>query len=227
MINYLFAKYALKFIREPDKKWEFKTKYPKLLFLPHMELKEYLLFKDLCKNKKVFIEYGSGGSTIHLLKSGKKVFSVESNGEFHDMMNSISLVQKAKGQLLHPVHIDLGPCDMWGKPLTSEKECAWSRYYSEVWDEVKRHQSRVDVVFIDGRFRVCCCLYSILKVVEYGWKDTLFLVHDFWRRKHYHVVLKFLNEYKSRLDLASFRVKDNIDKDEVKWLLQQYAQATG
>jgi protein O-GlcNAc transferase len=214
MINYLFAKYFLKMIREPDKKWEWIKKYPKLLFLPHMEFEEYLLFKDLCKNKKVFIEYGSGGLTIHLLKSGKEVFTVESNGAFHNLMNSLNLVQKAEGRSLHSVFIDLGPCDQWGKPLTVEKESEWSRYYSEVWQHINPQRSKVDVVFIDGRFRVACCLYSILKVVEYGWKDTLFLVHDFWRRKHYHEVLRFLmninpgvNWLHSRLKTASIKMR--------------------
>lgn len=225
MINYLFAKFFLKTIKGESKKWEWISKYPRHLFLPHMELKEYLLFKDLCKNRKVFLEYGSGGSTIHLLKRGKEVYSVESNGGFYNFMNSLNIVQKAEGGSLHSILIDLGPCDQWGKPMTVEQERDWSRYYSEVWEHINRRRSKIDVVFIDGRFRVCCCLYSILKVMEYGWKDTLFLVHDFWRRKHYHVVLKFLQEYKSRVDLASFKVKEGIDKDEVKYLIEQYSLA--
>jgi protein O-GlcNAc transferase len=226
MFDFLFAKYVLKMAPTPEKKWALKRKYPRQLFTPHMTMREYLLFEQLCKDKKVFLEYGSGGSTIYFLKNHKSVYTVESNEEFYHLMNSVQLVQRSKGQLLHSKFIDLGTCNQWGKPLTSEKESEWPRYYREIWEDIHPEETTVDVVFIDGRFRVCCCLYSILKVMEYGWKDTLFLFHDFWRRKKYHVVLKFLNEYKSKADLAAFKVKDTINLSEVRGMIGEYATAS-
>lgn len=188
-----------------------------------MKLEEYLLFKELCRNKKVFLEYGSGGSTIQLLKGGKKVFSVESNPGFYHYMNGIGLVQRASGHSLTYKLVDLGDTDQWGIPLTTEKEENWSRYYEEAWNDIEAQNEKVDVVFIDGRFRVCCCLYSVLKVVEQGWQDTLFIIHDFWHRKHYHVVLQFLQEHKSAASLGAFTLKKGIDVAEVKNLIEAYA----
>jgi hypothetical protein len=190
-----------------------------------MQLSEYLLLKETFKNKKTFLEFGSGGSTIFLLKNRKKVFSVESNKQFYNYMRSINLVKKSLGSNLDYKLIDLGATNIWGKPIEAESEVTWSNYYCEVWEHITS-KDNIDVIFIDGRFRICCCLYSILKVLEYNWNDTVFVIHDFWRRKKYHIILKFLDEIKSSKDLATFRVKDNINIEEVRQMIDESALVT-
>jgi hypothetical protein len=222
MIKYIFAKGLAKVINHPKSEWTLKRKYPNVFFIPHMFLKEYLLFKSLCKGKSVFVEYGSGGSTIYLLKEGKQVFSVESNPEFYKYMNTIKPIQEANGKSLHYMFIDVGTSNKWGKPYRLEKKDEWHRYYMEVWDYINPQKIKVDAIFIDGRFRICCILYAILKVVEYSWQNTLFIIHDFWDRKQYHIVLKYLNESKSALRLGSFTVKDHVNVEEIKGLIHQH-----
>lgn len=226
MDSYYFSKAVFKMfkiIQLPQTKWTLRKKFPVLFFYPHMIRKEYMLFKELCRNKEVFLEYGSGGSTIHLLKSKKIVFSVESNPDFYKYMLSMTLVKRALQQNLHYKFINLGQTNQWGKPLTGEQSENWPRYYEEIWHEIDPAIHRLDVVFIDGRFRVCCCLYSILKAIEYNWLDITFVIHDFWRREKYHVVLDFLLEVKSAENLVSFRMKKNISVNRVKELLEEYS----
>ena len=226
MDTYYFSKAIfkiLKIVNKPDAKWDLIRKFPALFFHPHMKRKEYLQFKELCKNKRVFLEYGSGGSTIYLLKSNKIVFSVESNPDFCQYMCSMKFIKKAQNLNLHYKFVNIGPTNKWGKPLSEENIENWPKYYEQIWQEIDPALHPVDVVFIDGRFRVCCCLYSILKAVEYNWSDTVFVIHDFWRRKKYDIVLDFLEEIKSTENLVSFRMKNNIDISQVKEVLEKYA----
>jgi hypothetical protein len=222
-MSYLLSKAVLKAAITPTVRWKLRKMFPGAFFFPHMKHDEYLLFKELCSSKKVFLEYGSGGSTIYFLKKNKDVFSVESNPGFYSFMKSIQMVKDSLDKKLHYRFIDLGATDVWGKPLTNDNNSYWAEYYSRIWKDINPATDKVDVIFIDGRFRICCCLYSILKLVEYNWKDTVLIIHDFWRRKKYHVVLEFLEEIKSASDLASFRIKENIDIEEVKKKIQEYA----
>jgi hypothetical protein len=225
MITYFFSKVIFKIIKSPTVRWKLNKIFPTVFFFPHLELSEYLLFKKICRRKEKFLEYGSGGSTIYLLKNKKDVYSVESNPEFFSYMNSIDLVKKSVDKNLLYSFIDLGPTNQWGKPLTTDNAIDWPMYYSEIWKGIDP-KDKIDVIFIDGRFRVCCCLYSILKVVEYNWESTVFIIHDFWRRKKYHVVLQFLDEVKSSINLAIFKIKENVNIEEVKEKIHDNALVT-
>jgi hypothetical protein len=226
MDSYYLSKAVFKMfnkIRLPQTEWTLRKRFPGIFFYPHMTRKEYLLFKELCRDKQVLLEYGSGGSTIHLLKNKKMVFSVESNPDFYKYMSSIPLVKRALRQNLHYKYINLGQTNKWGRPLTDEHNDNWPSYYEEIWQQINPATHKVDVIFIDGRFRVSCCLYSILKSIEYNWLDVTFIIHDFWRREKYHVVLDFLLEVKSTENLVSFRLKKNISVSKVKRLLEEYS----
>ena len=229
MIPSLFAKLAFKALtlfRMGEYKWKLKRRFPKIFFQPHMEIKEYLLFKKVCKNKKVVLEYGSGGSTIYLLKKNKIVYSVESNLDFYKYMNSIDMVKTSQDNNLKFSFVDIGPTNEWGKPLQDEKSGEWQAYYKQIWHVIKADNTKVDVVFIDGRFRVSCCFYSMMKVMENGWNDTIFIIHDFWRRKKYHVILPFVQETQSSKNLAVFKIRSDVNVKELKAMLEDYQFAT-
>lgn len=229
MDTYLLSKGAFKIctlINMPEAKWTLKKKFPKVFFLPHMKQDEFLLFKKICERNHTFLEYGSGGSTIHLLKKGKRVFSVESNPEFFQYMSSINLVKANMNENLIYRFIDLGPTNQWGKPTSQETAPLWENYYAKIWQEIDPAKDKVDAIFIDGRFRVCCCLYSISKIIDFGWNDTTFVIHDFWRRKKYHVLLDFLKVEKSASDLAVFRLKKAVNIREIREKIEDYALST-
>lgn len=225
-ISYLLARVVFKFVKDPAKRWDYKKNFPQVFFLPHMKPEEYQLFTKICKNNSVFLEYGSGGSTIQLLKNKKKVYSVESNPEFYEFMESLKIVKKSLDKNLHYTFVDLGSTNKWGKPISTEQHHEWSDYYTKIWDSINAEKQKVDVIFIDGRFRVCCSLYSILKVLEYGKRDTIFMIHDFWRREQYHIVLKFFDEIVSSRNLAVLKLKENINISDVKRTLNEYTLVT-
>lgn len=222
MDSILFSKLVFKVVKKPELSWAFKTKWPALFFKPHMQLKEYYLLKELCKNKQVIVEYGSGGSTVYFLKQKKRVYSVESDADFYRLMCGLTIVKHALCRNLTYRLIDLGPTAKWGIPVNTHSNLTWPDYYTAIWKDVHKEE-KIDVVFIDGRFRVSCCLYSILRVLEKGCNDTLFIIHDFWLRKSYEVLLEFLDEYKSMITLASFTIKKDVDAEHIKRKLEEYA----
>ena len=225
-IAYYLSKAVFKVTKNPSVRWKLKESFPEAFFLPHMKPDEYQLFKKICRDKKVFIEYGSGGSTIYLLKNNKRIFSVESNPEFFGFMNSLPLVRKSVDKNLTYKFVDLGATNKWGEPLSSENSINWPEYYAGIWSSIDPARDKVDVIFIDGRFRVSCCLYSILKVIEYNWTDTTFVIHDFTKREVYKSVLQFLEEVASSRTLASFKLKAGINVEDVKAKLEEYALVT-
>ena len=73
-------------------------------------------------------------------------------------------------------------------------------------------------MLIDGRFRVACTLNCILNTPP----NCRIIIHDFWNRPNYHIVLPFL-ETKAKADtLGLFTKKERIDLNEVKSLATQY-----
>ena len=62
---------------------------------------------------------------------------------------------------------------------------------------------------IDGRFRVACTLKTISEC--YKNRDLEILIHDFWDREEYHILLKYLHEVDRADTLGVFVIKTNFD----------------
>jgi predicted O-methyltransferase YrrM len=60
----------------------------------------------------------------------------------------------------------------------------------------KEEQQSIDLVFIDGRFRVACCLkcYNVIK------DDCLIIFDDFLNRPYYHIVLDYFDIVDNTVD---------------------------
>lgn len=196
-------------------------KFPRAFFLPRMTREEFALLAELAEPAKTIIEYGSGGSTVFFLRKGKRIFSVDSNPFFHELMMSIPFISAHVGNGLNLDFVDVGPTDTWGTPVSADREDEWPRYVAQPWSRVDG-SAPVDMVLVDGRFRVACALYSVRKIQQLGWRDTTVLIHDFWDRKEYHVVLPFLQELKSSGTLGAFKVREGFDPGELDRLLEEY-----
>jgi|SRR5450432_1930938 len=205
-------------------KWDLNRKYPGTFFYPHLFKDEIPLFYNVIEKPKVILEYGSGGSTIQLLRLHKKLFSVDSNPEFFKMMSSLDILKSniIQNNLVYKF-IDLGPTDTWGNPAGEEFQSQWHEYYESIWSDIEKSKSKIDLIFIDGRFRVNCCLYSILKLYESDMMDCIIMIHDFWNRKEYHIVLRFLDEQTSRLNLGIFKIRKDINLEDVRKMLLEYS----
>ena len=188
-----------------------------------MTREEFALFEKLSATTNTVIEYGSGGSTIFFLRNRKKVFSVDSNPDFHRLMMAIPFVSRAIGTRLNLDFVDVGPTDTWGTPLSTDRAAEWPSYVSQPWSRVEHAGARVDMVLVDGRFRVACCLYSVRKLLEEQWPDTLIVMHDFWDRPEYHVVLPFVQEQGRAGTLAAFHPKPDADLSALERLFEEYS----
>ena len=77
----------------------------------------------------------------------------------------------------------------WGKPGKNATNIQKINYSNQITKLSKEEQDSIDLVFIDGRFRVACCLkcYDIIK-------DTcLIAFDDFLDRPQYHIVLEYFD----------------------------------
>jgi hypothetical protein len=165
-----------------------------------------------------FLEFGAGASTLYAagVASVRRIDSVESSEDFIEQNlkpNPIINEALSAGKLCFHV-VDLGWTLVWGYPAGFGKTNAWPNYSFGVFTKASGH----DLVLIDGRFRVACTLNCLLNTTP----DCKIIIHDFWNRSDYHIVLPFL-ETKAKVDtLGLFAKKTNIDQSKVKALIAKY-----
>jgi hypothetical protein len=146
---------------------------------------------------KVVVEYGSGGSTLHLgsrLQGWGRLVSIEHNREWY---------HKIEGFLdQHDFPVDYVLREP--RPLRPG-DGPW-RYLPGQMDEyVKAPQTLVldgeaDLLFIDGRERMRCALDSARLLRPGG----LMMIHDFWSRARYRTCLsELLTKYDYLFDTPS------------------------
>tara|TARA_Y100000385_G_C13044260_1_gene616718 strand:- start:805 stop:1437 length:633 start_codon:yes stop_codon:yes gene_type:complete len=166
----------------------------KLLFKDNIEKMEPLLadnditmfYKYLNKAKNYF-EFGSGGSTFQANKRNniKKIYSVESDLSWH---NKLKKTIKSKDKIKF-IYNDLETLpNSWGSPgpkCSLSKKKKYSSQIEKIGDKAKK----LDLILIDGRFRVACCLKSH-KMIN---NNCLIAFDDFLNRKYYHIVLKYFD----------------------------------
>ena len=173
---------------------------------PHLDKYDVEMFYAYLKKINVYFEYGSGGSTYQasILDNIKKIYSVESDIEWQNKLKSI---------ITHPNinyiynEMDTQPRN-WGNPGKNATDIQKINYSNQITKLTKEEQDNIDLVFIDGRFRVACCLkcYDIIK-------DTcLIAFDDFLNRPEYHVVLEYFDiiEKTKGNRMVILKKKDNV-----------------
>jgi hypothetical protein len=144
---------------------------------------EGLLFEEAVAGASVYFEYGMGLSTLWALKhTTATIYAVDTSSEW------VSTVEMQAGNMgrgrLNAKWVDLGPVENWGYPSSYAHRNRFEDYMDFVWTS----GLSPDVVLIDGRFRVCSFLHSLLK----SRSGTKIIFDDYRRRAGYHVVEEFL-----------------------------------
>jgi hypothetical protein len=196
---------------ESRKNWGNKNNFVWL-----MTENEQTIFTQYVKNAKLYLEFGLGGSTIAALKNGGgKVYSVESSKDWIQYMEKkykiISLSKKSERLCL--IHADIGNTRNGGYPIISNNENNFDCFlnYSKKIFEDYPETKNADVVLVDGRFRIACCLSVLLE----NKNNPVIMFHDFWLRPQYHAVKKFI-EIIDRVDsMMVCKKKDNISNAEI------------
>jgi len=164
------------------------------------------------QGKRCIVEYGSGGSTPFLLRTTKaRVISVESDPAWAAAVRADPACDTERLTL---IELDLGPVGVNGKPTDFSRKDAWPTYWKAPW----RHRPKPGLVLVDGRFRVCCALYSALRV------DAPILMHDFWLSRGYNVLQRHLKVTDCQRSLVCLRRRDTFDPLDVEDEIERHKE---
>jgi hypothetical protein len=154
---------------------------------PHLEVNDEKMFYKYLDKSKVYFEYGSGGSTFQasIRKNINKIYSVESDKEWQNKLEQI--IQSGNVTYFFN-EMDTRP-NTWGYPGANSNTLQHKNYSDHIRNISKEEQENIDLVFIDGRFRVACCL-KCFDVIN---SECFIAFDDFLNRKEYHIVLNFYN----------------------------------
>lgn len=179
---------------------------------------ELRLLHSYLDSSKNYLEFGSGESTIYAsnVPTIQHIDSVESSERHvreHLQPNAAITCALLKGKLVFHI-IDIGETLDWGYPYNENRKHLWPNYSLSVFTIQSHH----DLVLVDGRFRVACTLSCILNTPE----DCNIMIHDFWNRPEYHIVLKYLR-IKDKVDtLGVFSKKQEYDPNKLQSLIKTY-----
>lgn len=176
--------------------------FEELSLRPHMTDNEIALFGEAIKDAGSFLEFGCGGSTVLAAHVGvRRIVSVDSDRAWLAKVGQAPEVLRAEF-VSH--FVDIGPTGHWGTPTDPAHAPKWHKYYVDVWD---RYREPYDIIFVDGRFRVACALYSLIQMRP----GATMIIHDFWSRPEYHCVLRYLECTQRVDDLAVFKALPAFD----------------
>lgn len=153
---------------------------------PHLHRNDKNLFYKYLDKATVYFEYGSGGSTYQasIRDNIKKIYSVESDKEWHNKIKE-NIGDLSKINFLYN-EMDTRT-NTWGYPGPNSTKEQWINYSNQLLKLSSIQQKEIDLVMIDGRFRVACCL-KCFNVVD---DNCIIIFDDFLNRKQYHSVLQF------------------------------------
>ena len=106
----------------------------------------------------------------------------------------------------------------WGRPGKNATNIQKINYSNHIRNLSKEEQNSIDFVFIDGRFRVACCLkcYDIIK------DNCLIAFDDFLTRPDYHIVLEYFDIVEHTQDNRMVILKKKKNKKIPKKLVKKY-----
>lgn len=161
---------------------------------PHFAEEDKKLFYKYLDKASTYFEFGSGGSTnqAYIRENIKKIYSVESDLIWHNKAKKIM-----KNNKIHHIFNDMNTLPMtWGNPGPKATQQQMINYSDQIKKLKKEEIQDIDLILIDGRFRVACCLkcYDLIN------DNCLIAFDDFLNRKHYHIVLDFFDIIDSTTD---------------------------
>ena len=153
---------------------------------PEMSAAELEYFTRFLSESRYYLEFGAGGSTSLAAREPERmVWSVESDiGWINALAARPEIADGLSSGRVNFLCPRIGKVGRWGRPIEPDARINWHRYHSSGWELL--NPARLDLVFVDGRFRVACAIQSLLHTAT----SCRILFHDFWNRPRYHVVLE-------------------------------------
>jgi hypothetical protein len=137
---------------------------------PSFDAGGYRQFAETIGRSRIYIEYGSGGSTVMAARVVDRLVSVENDSRFQSAVKQRLRDCPRRPAQLQLIDVDIGVTGEWGTPFyttrTADRTMRWRRYSTAPWDCFNDGDPEPDAILIDGRFRVACVLYSLLRLSE-------------------------------------------------------------
>jgi hypothetical protein len=93
---------------------------------------------DLLSETSIYLEFGSGGSTLLALQQGvQHIITVETSAEF---LSGVLSNLPDTGAHVYPVLADLGPTGDWGYPVDLSPRTAFASYALAPWATLTQQQ---------------------------------------------------------------------------------------
>ena len=179
------------------------------------------MFYKYLKNASVYFEFGSGGSTYQagIAENIKKMFSVESDMEWQNKLKQ-NITNSKINYIYNEMDAKQRSCGYPGKNATDLQKISYSNHIKNI---NKEDQKNIDLVFIDGRFRVACCL----KCYDVVSDSCLIAFDDFLNRSNYHVVLDYFDVIDKTSDKRMVILKKKQNVIIPKELIEKYELLAG
>ncbi|MGJ4892924.1 hypothetical protein ACQR0Z_27610 [Bradyrhizobium sp. HKCCYLS3077] len=172
-------------------------------------------FSTAIRSSRIYLEYGSGGSTVMAAKYVSQLVSVEPDPVFARAVKKALPETTAKISILTP---DIGLTRDWGYPVfdvpTANRIARWKSLPQAPW---KVLQDMPDLVLVDGRFRVACALQSLLQID----RTTKLLVDDYEGRD-YSAIEQFGELVAMHGCMAEFRKRSDFDEQLCRAALDRF-----
>lgn len=171
------------------------------------------LFMELAKNCRHYGEYGSGGSTVWMLReTAAEVVSVDI---FRSRLDRVQAEAGAAAERAKLVEVGLQLTLDASGLIPDQQRHRVGDYLAAPW---KFRLDQPDMVLIDGQFRVACFLYTLLQAAA----GTRVLFDDYRDRPQYHFVEEICPVAQWSGRMALFMVPENIDRARLEEALVRY-----
>ena len=174
---------------------------------PYFSVNDTQMFYKYLDNSKIYFEYGSGGSTYQasIRNNINKIYCVESDNEWlHILQEKIT----SNNVVYFFNEMNVQP-NTWGYPGAKSTRTQCIQYSNYIRKLTLEQQQGIDLILIDGRFRVACCLkcFDIINA------DCFIVFDDFLDRSHYHIVLDYYDIVERTIDnrMVILQKKKGID----------------
>ena len=150
---------------------------------PYFDAEGLEAFKNEVALASSYLEFGSGGSTVFVDRTGLPCVSVES-----DAMYAKAVQSQLRGGSVRIICPNIGLVGPWGRPVF-RNYAKWRRYIEAPFPL----DPFPDFVLVDGRFRVACALETAKQAHARGVISTL-MFDDYAKRTYYHSVEEYFGK---------------------------------
>ncbi len=161
-----------------------------------------------------YLEWGLGGSTAEALRAGARlVVSVEGDAVWIAGARADPMVAEAEAAgRLRLLHADIGPTGKWGMPVARSARARWPGYAAAPWPVLEAAGAWPDLVLVDGRFRVACCIAVARACLDHPDRPPpRLMLHDFDERRPFYEPMRLAwEEEAAAATLRVFRLRRGI-----------------